>query len=188
MNKILQLPQHKAITIAFFAALLCSCSTNIPINTAKPGAHESIIIFGVKPSNARIFLNSGEVVDGKFKQDIYLGSFAKIQDVPADGYVSTKLKAGETLALTTIQMSLGGSRFGPAFSFCKNQKLLSFEVPSGKVAYAMDVEFTQNGDIVTPRFTNNIEAARSHLKEKHPYIANDLVQLELKVLPASRCI
>ncbi|CAH0354798.1 hypothetical protein [Aquabacterium sp. CECT 9606] len=176
-----------AIVTTLSALLLPACSTNISRTTTRPEPNESIIVFGVKPDNARLSLFPGEIVDGKFKQNVLLDTFAKIHDVPSNGYVTAKVKTGQALALTSVQMSINGTLWGPQFSFCNNPKLLSFEVPSGKIAYAADIEFVQVGNVLRPRVTQDIESARKHIKESYPNLTDELVPLDLQLIPASRC-
>ncbi len=173
--------------VAIAAFSLAACSTNISRTTPKPAPDEAIIVFGVKPSNARISLFPGEIIDGQFKQNALLDTSAKINDVPNEGYVTAKVKTGQALALTLVQMSLNGSLWGPQFSFCNNSKLLTFEVPAGKVVYAADIEFIQTGNMLRPSFTNDIEAARKHIKANFPNLGDDVAQLDLRLIPASRC-
>lgn len=168
-------------------ALTAGCSTNIPRTAGNPEPTESILIFGVKPENARLALHPGEVIDGKFKQNWFLDTQAKLHDTPQDGYVTAKVKTGQALAMTTVQMSIGGGLWGPVFSFCGNPRLLTFDVPAGKVAYVADIEFVQLGNSLKPRFSRDIEAARRHFKENHPNVTDEVVQLDPQFIPASGC-
>lgn len=175
------------LALAWFAVLLTACSTNISRTELNPGPTESIIIFGVKPENARLSLYPGEVIEGKFKQNWFLDTQAKVHDTPQDGYVTAKVKAGQALGMTTVQMSIGGGLWGPIFSFCGNPKLLVFEVPAGKVAYAADIEFVQLGNALRPRFSRDLDAARQHFKQNHPNITDEVVPLDLQFIPVSGC-
>lgn len=176
-----------AVAIAAISFLLPGCSTNISRTTAKPEPNESIIIFGVKPDNARLLLFPGEIIDGQFKQNVLLDTVAKINDVPSNGYVTAKVKTGQALALTSVQMTLNGSLWGSQYSFCNNPKILTLEVPPGKIAYAADIEFVQIGNMLRPRFSQDLEGARKHIKEHFPNLPDELMQLELQLIPASRC-
>lgn len=167
--------------------ILAGCSTNISRTATRPAPNESIIVFGVKPENAKLILFPGEIVDGKFKQNAYLDVVAKIHDLPSNGYVTAKVKTGQALALVSAQMTHNGSLWGPQFSFCDSPKVLAFDVPAGKIAYAADIEFVQIGNTLRLRFSQDIDAARKHIKDEFPNLPDELTQLDLQQIPTSRC-
>lgn len=187
----MQLPFNKrtrcAGMIIATALLLAACSTNISRTATRPEPSESIIIFGVKPENAKLILFPGEIVDGKFKQNVFIDVAAKIHDLPSSGYVTAKVKTGQALALISAQMTQNGSLWGPLFSFCNNPEVLSFDVPAGKIAYGADIEFIQIGDTLRLRFSQDIESARKHIKDQFPNLPDELMQLNLQQIPASKC-
>lgn len=169
------------------AFLITGCSTNISRTATKPAPNESIIVFGVKPENAKLILFPGEIVDGKFKQNAYLDVVAKIHDLPSNGYVTARVKTGQALALVSAQMTQNGSLWGPLYSFCDSPQVLAFDVPAGKIAYAADIEFVQIGNSLRLRFSQDIDSARRHIKEQFPNLPDELTQLDLQQIPTSRC-
>jgi hypothetical protein len=175
--------------LSLLATVLASgCATTwgqLKGDAASPAGDESIFIIGVAPPNHRLFIFSGNVVDGKFE----VGSFspAVVLASAKDGYVVAKVKGGEVLGIADVEVVQNESQsYGTHYFTCDSVETMVFEVPRGRVIYLADIRFQAQGTRLASRYEVRVDQAAAHMRSNFPNVKAPVEQHPYKMLPMPR--
>lgn len=134
-----------------------------------PTEAETILVVGVPKGTFSIAVFAGDVVDGKFVNDMG----AVLAADSKDGYVVGKVKAGRSYAILGVR-SLGedGETLGASFSACGEAQVAVFSAKASKVTYVgtASVRPTAN-NYVSVSYSEDLVAARKYVDTAFPALA-----------------
>jgi hypothetical protein len=171
----------KQLVTLVATALLGGCvsySGLDPRSNYQPTDEETVIVLRVEP-RYRIHVFKGENQDARWIRNpiaVTLNTF------PTDGYIVAKLNSREGALNYGISGFLPeGIGFGPAYFPCKGDQVITFSAPRGRVVYVGDLVMGSVGRSIPLHMSaKNIDAARVHLRDHFPLIADKLVPGEFK--------
>jgi hypothetical protein len=146
---------------------------------------DSYYVIGVQPDTAAISIFRGTIANNVFQQiDLLPTSFLGTAD---DGYIVSRTRAGETLAITYVQLRKDkNDRTGRVLVPCAGSKTLVFTAPSGEhVLYLADVSYVPGGyGNLQSRFSQNYAKAKTYMASHYPKLADKLEPGQPQFLPA----
>jgi hypothetical protein len=172
--------------LAVLSILCVGCTSvgQLDVAASPPDKDQAFFLIGVEPVDARIIVFEGEVEDGWFSANpLANGTF---YGNPVDGFAFGKTRAGDTLAITKVQIIAPDSAFfASTLEPCGGAKTIVFTAPAGKVIYVGSVEYVQDspGRLV-PLFHSDIRAARAFLDKHYPQLSAQLEQGSYQLMPA----
>lgn len=165
------------------AIMLWGCGTAgvLQPGAMPPALDESIVVIGVKSPGFKVQIFPVHVNGDEFRPDAF--GNAVVNGSPTDGYLVAKVKGGQTLGVNRVIAPKGESFVGDAFSPCKGNRGLIFEVPrGGLVVYITDVEYVRYSNRLEVRYSNELNRAKKYVKEKFPTLTTDINKLEIRLL------
>lgn len=177
------------LVLIVFLIAGCSGIGTLQADATEPGEDESVLVFGVKPASHGIMFFPGSYEADKFRAAQSTGVIdAVISQVPRDGYVVARAKAGQVLALMVVNAPKSGAS-GGQYHACGGSRALVVEVPKGRVAYVADIEFTAQGSKLDVRYSHRLDAAREHLRRKFPRLKSEAEFLDPQMMAtANECV
>lgn len=178
--------KHNTLFGVVVTLILSACTSvgRLEKGASLNTADESIIVLGVAPSNYRISLFPGERKDGVFHQNIFRP--AVVYSAAEDGFIITKAKAGDTLAITNIRLVENKeSIYGPDFGPCDGKKTMVFDVPAGKVLYLGSIEYEHAGKNLLIKYGHDVDAARTYFDKHYPLMLGRIEPWLFDLLPTT---
>lgn len=160
---------------------LSACGTTAILErgaSSGPTSEESVVVMGVN-QGYRVMVFPGEIVDGSFKQNPWLG--AVINGVAADGYIVAKVQSGQVLGLTSVT-ALEEGLWGKGYNACGGARVPVFQVPKGKLLYLTHVRYEPSGGKLSVRYENRIDAAAAYVRNYYPQLKSELLQVPVEAL------
>lgn len=163
----------KLLCLGLVVALCASC---IEIGRADNDASlssgdDSYFVFGVQPDTVSIAVFRGSIVGDTFRQNPFLP--ANFYGVPQDGYIVSRAKAGETLAIAFITVRASKDAiFAQNYIPCGSSRTVVFSVPPGKVIYLADIQYSNVNNQLAPTYRLNIDSAKAYLATHYPELAD----------------
>jgi hypothetical protein len=172
-----------AAGLSSLVCVSCTSAGRPDAAAAPPDKDEAYFLIGVEPVDARIIVFQGDVQNGWFSSNPLAN--ATFYGNPVDGFALGKTHAGNTLAITKVQLIAPDSAFFAATLVpCGGAKTIVFTAPMGKVIYvgSVDYELVATGQLV-PRFHSDIQAAKAFLDKHYPQLAGLLEQGSYQLMP-----
>jgi hypothetical protein len=147
--------------------------------------NSSVIVLGVHP-RYRVQVFEGDNDGDKWLRNPMMTT---LNVHPEDGYIVAKVRprsGGKNYGVGGIlPEGIGGDLFFP----CAGRKTVTFEAPEGKVVYVGNINYERNGKGVSFEVSSDISAARAHLQQKYPLLAEKLVNggFSVKELSNTSC-
>jgi hypothetical protein len=178
--------QVKFLIVSAAVTLLTACGTTVLTENDAPGPmqDEALVVIGVRSPGYRIMLFPGEVVQGKFRQNILSG--AVLSGVAKDGYVVARLKSGQTVGLSRIAAPKGDRILYEFFNPCGEQKTLVFEVPKAQVVYLADVTDKKESTHLAVQYQAFLPAAQAYMRDNFRRVLQEVKQQEIQFLPTTQ--
>lgn len=181
-------PLIKSVAIGLLASVLVGCASKglIEGNAGLPSQNESVLVVGVTPANNHILFFPGAVKNGVFVQNNFKGS--PLFGRPSEGFLVGKVAAGQTLGLTTVQVTPfeKSLAFAKQFTPCGEAKTFVLQVPRGKVVYLGSVVYDFQQERLLVRHGNDIAAAQAHLAKNYPTLAPALEYSAFELMATSK--
>lgn len=149
--------------IASTAGCAVGTSSVLHHGSASLDADESIVVLGVKSPGYRVMFFPVTVKDGRFTANLL--DNAVVNGTPTDGYLVSKVKAGQLLGLTRVIPPKANALTPEIFRPCGDGTGLVFEAPqAGKVGYLTDVEYLRIGNRLDVRYSEDAERAQAYVQ------------------------
>lgn len=174
------------IILSALAMLLSACVSlgRLDKNATLSSGQKSVFVLGVAPENFRLSIFPGSIDDGRFRQSPWRP--AAIYGAAKNGYLVGEASAGETLAITLVQVVKDkDSIFGQHFVPCRNGKTMAFRIPRGRVIYLGDVQYEVAGGHLGMKYSQDIDAARKYIREYYPRLRGRLEPWKYRLLPTN---
>jgi hypothetical protein len=167
-------------------ALLSACASRGEIDpaTAAPSDSESVVVLGVRPGSIRVGFFPGSVEDNQFQAGLFRN--AAFIGASSGGFFVAKAKAGDTLGLTRLVVEGNGSLLYPIYEPCGGQKVMTFQVPKGKVVYLGSIDLSASRGQIGYAYAAELELARQYMDEKYPVLKGRVEMLEPHWFPAGK--
>lgn len=164
----------------------CAVGTNSVLKQGPTSLapDESIVVLGVKPPGYRVQLFPVSVKEGRFTANLL--DNAVVNGIPTDGYLVSKVKAGQLLGLTRIIPPKTNALTPEIFRPCGDGTGLVFEAPqAGKVGYLTDVEYVRIGNRLEVRYTEDTERAQAYLRAQFSGLPGPVQRHSIQFLNAA---
>lgn len=146
---------------------------------------EAIFLFKFQPVHLNVIFYPGKLAGESFKFSLFTP--ARFTGPVIDGYGIGRAKAGEHLALATVQdwSGLNPNVFG-SYHLCGDAQTPVFRVKAGDVVYVGDLTFNDGKRGQPLAISADIEAARAYLHATAPELAAKLVDAGAVMRPTTR--
>jgi hypothetical protein len=162
--------RNKVLSMAGMAVVLSGCVSQAGLNPRSDYANfgnDTIIVMGV-PAPVQVQIFEGQRESGKWNRKLLM---SELSVYPQGGYIVARLPARAGKENYGIGALMASGPGGGLIEPCRGTHVPVFDAPRGKVVYVGDFRYAgrryQTG--------SNITAARAHLKERFPLIADKLV-------------
>jgi hypothetical protein len=136
-------------------------------------AKEAVFLFKFQPARLNVIFFSGKPSAESFKFSLFTP--ARFTGTVIDGYGVGRAKAGEWLALSTIQDWTGlNPNVFTSYHLCGEAQTPVFQVKAGDVVYVGDLVFDDGKREQPLLISADIEAARAYLQANAPELAGKL--------------
>ena len=180
----------RLVLLLALAAACASCTTATRVDKAATIAEdESIFVVGSAPENFRIWFMRADLIQKDeattVKQDAV--GIPLLVANPENGFLVGRVRGGYNIAVTGVRAVSANQTFGPGFTACGGTKTMVFTAPAGKVVYIGHAEFSMRGKQLFARYSNDFQAARSHIDANYPNLRGKLEQHGHQLIQTAAC-